>query len=57
MKTIVVQTISDNVKRFGVKVKLELGFSACISLFLGEDQRFEPNTKVGVIVPVNGQLY
>lgn len=52
-----VQTISDNVKVLDIKGQVKaFDLAPALVLFLGESKGFEPYTKVGVIVPVNGQL-
>jgi len=52
-----VQTTSDNVKVLESKGQVKaLDLAPTLVLFLGEHKGFEPYTKVGVIVPVNGQL-
>jgi hypothetical protein len=52
-----VQTISDNVKVLDIKGQVKaLDLAPALVLFLGETNGFEPYSKVGVIVPINGQL-
>ena len=52
-----VETTSDNVVVFQSKGQVKaLDLAPALVLFLGEHQGFEPYTKVGVIVPVSGQL-
>ena len=52
-----VETTSDNVKVLDIKGQVKaLDLAPALVLFLGEHSGFEPYTKVGVIVPVNGQL-
>jgi opacity protein-like surface antigen len=52
-----VQTISDNTKVLEIEGQVKaLDLAPALVLFLGESNGFEPYTKVGVIVPVNGQL-
>ncbi|MEC5164409.1 opacity protein-like surface antigen [Flavobacterium sp. PL11] len=52
-----VETILNDVKAFESKGQVKaLDLAPALVLFLGEHNGFEPYTKVGVIVPVDGQL-
>ncbi|NRS89783.1 opacity protein-like surface antigen [Flavobacterium sp. 7E] len=52
-----VETIVDDVKMLDIKGKVTaFDVAPALVLFLGEHKGFEPYTKVGVIVPVHGQL-
>ena len=52
-----VQTISDNVTVLQSKGQVKaFDLAPALVLYLGEIKRFEPYTKVGVIVPVEGKL-
>lgn len=52
-----VETTSDNVKVLDIKGQVKaLDLAPALVLFLGEHDGFEPYTKVGVIVPIHGDL-